>query len=99
MLPPVSPASKVNMRHVFGAVHHRTGEGQREQVRKRSRKQEEEVDSSQTQAGTVHERLSGRLLEVIGNRMEPNRVSIRLFGDVARRSEDDAEVTEVQVQV
>jgi hypothetical protein len=32
----------------------------------------------------------------IGNRMEPNRVSIRLFGDV--RS-DDAEVTEVQVQV
>ncbi len=32
----------------------------------------------------------------IGNRMEPNRVSIRLFGDVRR---DDAEVTEVQVQV
>jgi hypothetical protein len=35
-------------------------------------------------------------MEVIGNRMEPNRVSIRLFGDVP---DDDAEVTEVQVQV
>ncbi len=35
-------------------------------------------------------------MEVIGNRMEPNRVSIRLFGDVPY---DDAEVTEVQVQV
>ncbi|WP_395576207.1 hypothetical protein [Streptomyces sp. BK79] len=37
-----------------------------------------------------------RLMRGIGNRMEPNRVSIRLFGDVRR---DDAEVTEVQVQV
>jgi hypothetical protein len=99
MLPPVSPASKVNMRHVFGAAHGRTGDGQREQVLRRSRKQEEEVGNGQTQAGTVHERLSRRLMGVIGNRMEPNRVSIRLLGDVARRSEDDAEVTEVQVQV
>jgi hypothetical protein len=39
------------------------------------------------------------LMAVIGNRMEPNRVSIRLFGDVARSPNDDAEVTEVQVQV
>jgi hypothetical protein len=35
-------------------------------------------------------------MEVIGKRMEPNRLSIRLFGDVL---DDDAEVTEVQVQV
>jgi hypothetical protein len=39
------------------------------------------------------------LMEGIGNRMEPNRLSIRLFGNVARSPYDDAEVTEVQVQV
>jgi hypothetical protein len=42
-------------------------------------------------------------MEGIGNRMEPNRVSIRLFGNVARSraafAYDYAEVTEVQVQV
>ena len=38
-------------------------------------------------------------MKVIGKRMEPNRVSIRLFGNVARSPYDDAEVTEVQVQV
>jgi hypothetical protein len=31
--------------------------------------------------------------------MEPNRVSTRLFGDVVRNPYDDAEVTEVQVQM
>ncbi|WP_143659163.1 hypothetical protein [Streptomyces sp. SA15] len=41
----------------------------------------------------------GRLMGAIGNRMEPNRLSIRLFGNVARSPYDDAEVTEVQVQV
>lgn len=35
-------------------------------------------------------------MEVIGNRMEPIRLSIRLFGNVPN---DDAEVTEVQVQM
>lgn len=38
-------------------------------------------------------------MEVIGKRMEPNRLSIRLFVNVARSPRDDAEVTEVQVQV
>ena len=38
-------------------------------------------------------------MEVIGDRMEPNRVSIRLFVNVARSPCGDAEVTEVQVQV
>ena len=43
---------------------------------------------------------AGRLMEVIGNRMEPNRLSIRLFGNVVRSPHgDNAEVTEVQVQV
>ncbi|MGI5510384.1 hypothetical protein ACQEXF_16020 [Streptomyces sp. CA-106131] len=36
------------------------------------------------------------LMEVIGKRMEPNRLSIRLFGGVRA---DVAEVTEVQLQV
>ncbi len=36
---------------------------------------------------------------VIGKRMEPNRLSIRLFVNVVRSPDDDAEVTEVQVQV
>jgi hypothetical protein len=38
----------------------------------------------------------GGLMAVIGNRMEPNRLPIRLFGDVRTTT---AEVTEVQVQV
>ncbi len=38
-------------------------------------------------------------MDGIGNRMEPNRVSIRLFGDVERSPYYDAEVTEEQVQV
>ncbi|KPI16222.1 hypothetical protein OK074_1834 [Actinobacteria bacterium OK074] len=37
----------------------------------------------------VREAFDGWLMEVIGNRMEPNRLSIRLFGDVPN---DDAEV-------
>ena len=41
----------------------------------------------------------GRLMGVIGNRMEPNRLSIRLFVNVVRSPYGDAEVTEVQVQV
>jgi hypothetical protein len=41
----------------------------------------------------------GFAMEVIGNRMEPNRMSIRLFVNVARSPCGDAEVTEVQVQV
>jgi hypothetical protein len=44
-------------------------------------------------------RLDNWLMGAIGNRMEPNRLSIRLFGNVARSPYDDAEVTEVQVQV
>jgi hypothetical protein len=36
------------------------------------------------------------LMDVIGKRMEPICLSIRLFGDVRT---NDAEVTEVQVQV
>ena len=41
-----------------------------------------------------------RLMAVIGKQMEPNRLSIRLFGNVVRsRHGDNAEVTEVQVQV
>lgn len=40
------------------------------------------------------------LMGGIGNRMEPNRLSIRLFGNVVRSPHgDNAEVTEVQVQV
>ncbi len=39
------------------------------------------------------------LMEGIGNRMEPNRLSIRLFVNVVRSPYGDAEVTEVQVQV
>lgn len=39
------------------------------------------------------------VMEAIGNRMEPKRLSIRLFGNVVRSPYDDAEVTEVQVQV
>lgn len=38
-------------------------------------------------------------MDGIGNRMEPIRVSIRLYGNVARSPCGDAEVTEVQVQV
>jgi hypothetical protein len=38
-------------------------------------------------------------MEGIGNRMEPNRVSIRLFVNVVRSPYGVAEVTEVQVQV
>lgn len=38
-------------------------------------------------------------MEVIGNRMEPNRMSIRLFVNAARSPCGYAEVTEVQVQV
>lgn len=38
-------------------------------------------------------------MEVIGNPMEPNRMSIRLFVNVVRSPHDNAEVTEVQVQV
>jgi hypothetical protein len=49
-------------------------------------------------AGSAPHRCS-RLMGAIGNRMEPNRLSIRLFGNVARSPHDDAEVTEVQVQV
>ena len=41
-------------------------------------------------------RSADGLWGAIRNWMEPNRVSIRLFGDVRT---DDAEVTEVQVQV
>lgn len=41
----------------------------------------------------------GLAMKVIGNRMEPNRMSIRLFVNVARSPCGDAEVTEVQVQV
>jgi hypothetical protein len=37
-----------------------------------------------------------RLMEVIEKRMEPNRLSIRLFGDARTTT---PEVTEVQVQV
>ncbi|TLS43478.1 hypothetical protein FE633_25360 [Streptomyces montanus] len=43
-----------------------------------------------------NEGLTGGVMAVIGNWMEPNRVSIRLFGDVRTTT---AEVTEVQVQV
>jgi hypothetical protein len=40
------------------------------------------------------------LMGGIGNRMEPNRLSIRLFGNAERSPlGDNAEVTEVQVQV
>jgi hypothetical protein len=38
-------------------------------------------------------------MDGIGNRMEPNASTTRLSGDVAHRPYDDAEVTEVQVQV
>ena len=41
----------------------------------------------------------GLAVEVNGNRMEPNRVSIRLFVNVVRSPYGVAEVTEVQVQV
>ncbi len=45
----------------------------------------------------------GGLMEGIGNRMEPIDVSTRLFGDVRTTTSydayDDAEVTEVQVQM
>ncbi|GLW46174.1 hypothetical protein Stsp02_18360 [Streptomyces sp. NBRC 14336] len=40
-----------------------------------------------------------RLMGAIGNSMEPNRVSIRLFVNVVRSPYGVAEVTEVQVQV
>jgi hypothetical protein len=41
-----------------------------------------------------------QLMGGIGNRMEPNRLSIRLFGNAERSPlGDNAEVTEVQVQV
>jgi hypothetical protein len=42
---------------------------------------------------------AGLAREVIGNRMEPIRVSIRLFVNVVRSPCGNAEVTEVQVQV
>jgi hypothetical protein len=42
----------------------------------------------------------GGLMEGIGNRMEPNRMSTRPFGDVRTTTPyDDAEVADVQVQV
>lgn len=44
-------------------------------------------------------RSAGSAIEVIGNRMEPNRLSIRLFVNVVRSPYGNAEVTEVQVQV
>ncbi|WP_181446824.1 hypothetical protein [Streptomyces sp. NTH33] len=42
----------------------------------------------------------GGVMEGIGKRMEPDRVSTRLFGDVVTATaHDDAAVIEVQVQV
>ncbi|MFJ8791678.1 hypothetical protein [Streptomyces sp. NPDC102462] len=49
--------------------------------------------------GAVDRVNRGHVMAGIGNRMEPIRVSIRLFGDVARSPYGDAEVTDVQVQV
>jgi hypothetical protein len=57
------------------------------------------IPAIEDEHASVFQLFGRRLMEVIGKRMEPNRVSIRLFGDVARGPYDDAEVTEVQVQV
>ncbi|GHD36638.1 hypothetical protein GCM10010335_32940 [Streptomyces galbus] len=40
-----------------------------------------------------------QLLRRHGDRVEPNRLSVRLFDDVARRWRGGAEVTEIQVQM